>query len=1155
MTLKNTTYNLGYPLYGAKFVNENVLVVTGGGGRDQPGLRSKLTALKIDFTKKKIVKRFREITLDSSDDSPTTLDAAKDVILLGCNEGADKIAETGVNHHIRKYVYQNDHLQFTASIDFDGSADSDIYTKLTAISPNGAAAAIASSVVPTLIRVINPVDLCQKYEIQTGRDVRDLAFSLDGQLLAYVTPTGLDVASIASGEFVIKKADFEKNLIFSKIRFISNDTVLIAATFTEKPGGVLLKVKFNKTAGKIILKRQISDRLGSITAFEVDTKNEFAVLATNENAVAIFKISDLSGIESFRNLHELLITRIAISPDSKLIATVSAGNTVNVISKTNGSMGSFLSLIKKILINLVLVVAVAALTNIAYKNNLHLKSYEFAKRKYLERRDTGNDVIPDVIEPWDNLVTTTNIIQDDIVSISSYTSYEPQEKFSINIDDFVTPSTTLHTPIISISSPSTEPSSISTIATVASSTSLPLDEILETYSFDRHLEMPTFNEEELSMMKENSAHGVSKSIKDAIEPKVSMIESITVSSTSTEVVTTETTSSSLKTEKEISSQSIISSLTTKAAISSEIAVSSSMTDEEISIHSRTELKPASKKGSVTISNAKESVPINDISTERPKTRITVPQGINEEETETNRLPISSDNDPLFNSISLTSSSTISIVSEKSGTSELRHSHSQSKVLPTVSFDETSESLNLESSLSLPSSPSSPSPSSPSPSPSSPSPSSPSPSSPSPSPPSPPSPSPSSPSSVSSSSSLLHLESKDIKVVEELTSSVVPPQTSINALSSYVPSSSAKTISDSASVVPSVVQTLIPSVKSETKYTSSTTSIAPSALPSQVIEQGKEAVEPNTISTTPLLSKTEKFKSTSSMIMSLPPSSSITDLSTVSVEQEKETISPSTFSSSEKAIKQKITIDGVVYVVASTEDESTETTVSTESTHITVNPTTSVATDETTKFQVSSAVLSDPIMSQNKLTDEKSILTFNSVNIEDTQKLEDNSVSTSLDNTELEPMPADSKPNSESKSKMKRNTSFPESFPEPSISFTNTGITVTKIAKTVVEETIEVEIGDIKKVPNSQIEESRESQLSYPVEVSQVFSHSSDNAGEVNSAPIVTSAPILNAQLASSETAYIDTTVEYDASSDIMAYKELETSSAVGSEPSIEHDEL
>lgn len=104
----DSEYDLGYPVYGAQFLSDGMLLVAGGGGVGVM-IPNKLTALRVNFEKKKVLKRYREITLDSQDDSPSNLGVAQNMILMGCNEGYDKISSTGENHHIRKFVFENDH--------------------------------------------------------------------------------------------------------------------------------------------------------------------------------------------------------------------------------------------------------------------------------------------------------------------------------------------------------------------------------------------------------------------------------------------------------------------------------------------------------------------------------------------------------------------------------------------------------------------------------------------------------------------------------------------------------------------------------------------------------------------------------------------------------------------------------------------------------------------------------------------------------------------------------------------------------------------------------------------------------------------------------------------------------------------------------------
>lgn len=119
MSGNSANYDVGYPIYGAKFINEGTLLVAGGGGQFNSSFPNKITALKVNFQKKKHIRRFREITLDSIDDAPTSLDCNNNLILVGCNELFNDSSMENVNHHLRKFVFEQEHLKFVASIDFN----------------------------------------------------------------------------------------------------------------------------------------------------------------------------------------------------------------------------------------------------------------------------------------------------------------------------------------------------------------------------------------------------------------------------------------------------------------------------------------------------------------------------------------------------------------------------------------------------------------------------------------------------------------------------------------------------------------------------------------------------------------------------------------------------------------------------------------------------------------------------------------------------------------------------------------------------------------------------------------------------------------------------------------------------------------------------
>ena len=568
MTAQNSTYNIGYPVYGARFVSNGVLVVSGGGGRGQPGLPSKLTALKVDFAKKKPIKRFRELPLDPEDDAPTAMAAANGIIMLGCNESADKIAASGTNHHVRRYMFKDEHLQLSAAVDFDDVADPSVYTKLLALSPDGMTCAVVSSIVPSLVRIVEPMDLSEMYEIQVGREVRDIAFSADGQTLAYVTAESLDVVSIPSGNFTVRKADFGGGLVLSKVRFMDDGTVVVAATLQGQPGATLLKIQVQSGSAKIVAQKQVSQRIVGISAMEIEPKGKWLALSTDDNKVVVFSTANgFAILDVFEGQHQLGVTAIAISPDSKFIASVSAGSTVNVANFKSGG-GSFLGLLKKIVINIVVVVAIAALANVAYQNDLHIKAYDFAKQKYAERQ---------ALKELQKIESMT-MIHDDIVSVTSYT-----EALDTSTSSIVTgPDTTsvnvvepsLHVDVYARDAEDVEPEQPEEPSAIETAEEKPTEKV------EQKIEAPVTDEDEPEVEVTES---VIPTVVESVSKVISTVKEVTTSVPDAKVDVSETTV--IKPETIVStpvqsSEAILSSVSSVSVSSHKVDIPIETTSEE-----------------------------------------------------------------------------------------------------------------------------------------------------------------------------------------------------------------------------------------------------------------------------------------------------------------------------------------------------------------------------------------------------------------------------------------------------------------------------------------------------------------------------------------------------------------------------------------------
>ncbi|CCF58879.1 hypothetical protein KAFR_0F02820 [Kazachstania africana CBS 2517] len=441
-------YNIGYPISGAKFLNQNTLLVAGGGGNrakllGNPGdYPNKITALRIDSNKKKVVKRFREITLDPNDDSPSTLDAANNIILVGCNESYNKIQlNNGENHHIRKFLYEDEHLKFSAAIDFERSSNPQIFTKIISLSANASIGAIASSQLPTTIKIIDPINSVEKYEIQTGRDVKDINVSNDGTLVSYVTERSLEIVSVVNGQFVVRKNDFNENELLSKIEFINNSALLLVSIAQSVPTVTnLRKLSLNNNKVTVLDTIQVPTKTGGVTSMDIEKKTgKILALSTADNSIILVDLEHFKIIKTFDNVHDLTISKVIFSPDTQFLASVSVANTVHVIKlPTNIKSLTSTSIFSKLwsfFINVILVVIIAIIAQISYKNDLHWKIATLLKHKYLDIRER-------LSSDNDNDVLVSTIFDDDMVTISTITKPLDTETKSIKTIEFTSLTTT-----------------------------------------------------------------------------------------------------------------------------------------------------------------------------------------------------------------------------------------------------------------------------------------------------------------------------------------------------------------------------------------------------------------------------------------------------------------------------------------------------------------------------------------------------------------------------------------------------------------------------------------------------------------------------------------------------------------------------------------
>ena len=362
MKLHTVSCNVGYPLYGARFLEDDTLLIAGGGGEGKNGIPNKLTLLgvgkdrdtpsKPGKTGKKnqveevilgrssddenfTIGRLSEYEFDPQDDSPTALDCKDGAILVGCNENSETIKQGKGNHHLRRLeLLQTEEgykFKFIRGIDYDKSRDPNDYTKLIHISRVGSLAAIASSCSPSTLRIINYKTMEEKYEIESTDEIKDLNFSPDGKVISYITSKSLELISTVTGSSFARKVDFDRNWNLSKIRFIDNHTLVIGASLIKGNGILLLKIDVKSGKATLSKAKMLSKQFRGITAMDVNGPGNLAALATNDNSLLLVRLNRIRVKKILGQIHSFAITKVTISGDCKLVATVSAANTVHVI--------------------------------------------------------------------------------------------------------------------------------------------------------------------------------------------------------------------------------------------------------------------------------------------------------------------------------------------------------------------------------------------------------------------------------------------------------------------------------------------------------------------------------------------------------------------------------------------------------------------------------------------------------------------------------------------------------------------------------------------------------------------------------------------------------------------------------------------------------
>ncbi|KAG8952181.1 hypothetical protein FRC03_012227 [Tulasnella sp. 419] len=389
MRCEHTPHSLpAFPVYSLGFVDDEKLVLGGGGGAGRSGIKNKLRLYR---SKGKELELVHELQLEQNEDAPMTMAVHPEAseIVCGINSAEEKV-KAGENQNCRIYSLEKDEIKLVKSTQtLLPDPQSDDYQKVTTFSPLYDLLAVGSTnnqvsllSYPSLSPAAPPFDIPKD-----GGDLFDLDFldhylMVTGSKAIYVleTPTSKGSAERGSKEKKSKKKTSSEKpsgslVIQQKLPVPALPGVAsgVTSTFrsvrsvTTKDGDLISTTVFGiinttppRTASKGAARkafvcswevqknssdapewklrktRAISNK--AVTVFDVSRNGKLLAFGSSDLSIGILDSRSLAPLLTILNAHEFPPTTLRFSPNGSKLISGSADNSIRIV-EVPGTLG------------------------------------------------------------------------------------------------------------------------------------------------------------------------------------------------------------------------------------------------------------------------------------------------------------------------------------------------------------------------------------------------------------------------------------------------------------------------------------------------------------------------------------------------------------------------------------------------------------------------------------------------------------------------------------------------------------------------------------------------------------------------------------------------------------------------------------------------
>jgi prolactin regulatory element-binding protein len=380
--------NVKYPVFAAHFLSDTRLIVAGGGGEGNNGIKNKISLLDITSgseltpARTSTIDVVAEYELPKSEDNPTSfaIDRAEGLVYAGVNRNMERVKKKD-NDHLRILELNEDAA--TSKIAFDlvqtksvfASGSIDEFQKITKFQATQNLLAISNSVEPGTLVVLNTVEkddielnINYTHIVKSGY-INDFDVYDGNDYLVYATSERLVLLELATGIELSFVGEIEPGYHFNKIKFTGKNRILAVLSPPRKKAPLL--VKFELTGEKhqftVVKKATLSGVSAIVTGLDVSKR--LAALTTADFSLVIVDLARLRVAKRFRNLHPFAITALAFNEYGSLLATGSAANLIKVIEiPESGNFNESGQTVLYTIASAVILVLVAVIYQYIFKN-------------------------------------------------------------------------------------------------------------------------------------------------------------------------------------------------------------------------------------------------------------------------------------------------------------------------------------------------------------------------------------------------------------------------------------------------------------------------------------------------------------------------------------------------------------------------------------------------------------------------------------------------------------------------------------------------------------------------------------------------------------------------------------------------------------------